>query len=70
MHRLISSSGVTSIIDALIPLEFVAWLRTIRPPEANDTHSGEEESRWVEGFPDVTKEVQNAMDSLDKAASV
>ena len=71
LHLSISSGGVTSIVEALANiLAFDGWLRTIRFPLEKDSHSGEINSREVEGFPLEMKDVQKPTDSLERTSSV
>lgn len=62
MQRAISSVGVTSIVDkvreALVPT-----VSTMRCPVANGAQAGEKDFLLVDGSPEDTKDVQNAIAS-------
>ena len=69
LHLVISSAGVISVPDA-VPDEFEDSVKTIRRPVAKLLHTGEYDFLLVDGFPDETKDVQNAIASSDRSASV
>ena len=68
MHLSISSVGVSSVADN-VPLELEPTVNTIRYPAENGCHSGEKASLLVDGLPEETNEVQNAIASALRAAS-
>lgn len=62
MQRLISSVGVSSIVDK-VPEALVPTVSTIRCPVENGAQVGEKDFLLIDGSPEDTKDVQNAIAS-------
>jgi hypothetical protein len=73
LHLSISSDMMRSTDDAVpVALASVSWVSTMRPGVlfVKAGHAGDVGRRWADGSPDETKDVQKAMVSCERRASV